>query len=276
MSKTSKREAIEVWRHAELPGVEFRRGIAVADPYPRHWHDEYQVCLITDGGGSLHYRGARRDTPTASLFIVHPGEIHSNETATGCSFQSVYIEPGVVTRFGRGMKSVSDVPFFGNEVIFDQDLVSTFQALHSTQGITPLEREFLLQSFVIGLTSRFSVSTLKSDKCDGEPSVVRVVRDYIIDNHARGIALSELEKVAGLSGFHLTRVFSNAVGMPPHAFQTHVRVVAAKELIRRGLAFAEAAVMVGFSDQSHFHRHFLRLMKVTPGDYFKNRKNVQY
>ncbi len=75
MKRKTKRENITVWRHDASRGVEYRSGDAVpAAPYPRHWHDEYQLCLITNGGGELQYRGVRHDTPTASLFIVHPGE----------------------------------------------------------------------------------------------------------------------------------------------------------------------------------------------------------
>lgn len=262
-----------------MPGVEFRRGTSVAEPYPRHWHDEYQLCLITEGGGSLQYRGARHDTPAASLFIVHPGEVHSNETVTGCSFESIYIAPEMLKRFDdRCDGGDSDLPFFGEDVIYDRTLISAYRSLHAAERehAENLERDFLVRRLVNCLTSRFSDSPPIRTRIGREPAVVGLVRDYIVDHHARGITLCELEQITGLTGSHLTRVFSNALGMPPHAFLTHVRISEAKALIARGMTFADAAAAVGFADQSHFHRHFRRLMKVTPGEYFKDRKNVQY
>jgi AraC-like DNA-binding protein len=77
-----------------------------------------------------------------------------------------------------------------------------------------------------------------------------------------------------LSPFHLNRVFSKEFGLPPHAFLTQVRVARAKALLKQGTSITQTALEVGFSDQSHFTRHFRRLVSVTPGHYLQS-KNVQ-
>lgn len=41
----------------------------------------------------------------------------------------------------------------------------------------------------------------------------------------------------------------------------------ARELLRRGVTAASVATAVGFCDQSQLHRHFVRLVGVTPGRY---------
>ena len=63
--------------------------------------------------------------------------------------------------------------------------------------------------------------------------------------------------------------------MPPHAFQTQVRVARAKALLLRGWPISQAAAHTGFADQSHLTRHFKRLVGVTPGQYRQGSKNVQ-
>ena len=276
--KKIEREDIRVWRNDSAGGIEYRRGVAVAEPYPRHWHDEYQLCLITDGGGELRYRGVRYDTPAASLFIVHPGEVHSNETTTGCSFRSIYLEAPVMKSLQTEFFTRSEgLPFFGDTVIVDRESVMNYIALHraSEDDAPALEREFLLHRFLFKLTSRYSTSTPSPIREYREPDTVMRIREYIVDNHDRNISLSELEQLTGSSTFHLNRIFSKTVGVPPHEFQTQVRIATAKKLIRSGTSLADAAHTVGFADQSHLHRHFLRLMKVTPGEYCKASKNVQ-
>lgn len=79
--------------------------------------------------------------------------------------------------------------------------------------------------------------------------------------------MSGLARVAGLSAFHLCRVFRDAVGMPPHAYQTQVRVRQAKSLLRAGMPAAQVAAAAGFSDQAHLTRHFKQIVGVTPGRY---------
>ena len=277
--KKVEREDIRIWRNEPTDGIEYRRGVAVAEPYPKHWHDEYQLCLITDGGGELHYRGNRHNTPATSLFIVHPGEVHSNNTESGCSFRSIYIEPAVVERISSEFtRSPQASPFFRDCIVFDDRVVSAYISLHlvSESSSSTLEREFHLRSFLIGLMTTQAYSGIEPRKVGRESSVVHRVREYISENYERNISLDELEQLTGFSTFHLNRVFSKTIGVPPHAFQTQVRISAAKKLIRLGHSLAEAAATVGFADQSHLHRHFRRLMKVTPGEYLKASKNVQY
>ena len=65
-------DVIKVWHPSDLPQLELRRGFGVARPVPRHWHEEYQFCLVQSGASELEYRGTNYPTPPASLFMVHP------------------------------------------------------------------------------------------------------------------------------------------------------------------------------------------------------------
>lgn len=279
MGKAKKRERIDVWRLDDLAGVELRSGVAVTEPYPRHWHEEYQFCLIQTGGGELHYRGARHDTPSTSLFIVHPGEVHSNHTEIGCSFRSIYVEPELI----RGV--VSDVagfkqnlPFFPNPLIYDKEIIAGYLSLHLSRknDATTLERESAVIEMLTKLFTRYAQEKPRLKLPGKEHKAVKKAREYITEYQDQNISLKELARLSNLSPFHLTRVFTKEVGMPPHAFQTQARVATAKNLIRGGFPLSEIAAMTGFADQSHFIRHFKRLLKITPGEYLKNSKNVQY
>ncbi|MFM2303350.1 MAG: hypothetical protein RLZZ135_759, partial [Cyanobacteriota bacterium] len=72
----------------------------------------------------------------------------------------------------------------------------------------------------------------------------------------------------------LNRVFSQEVGVPPHAFLNQVRVWRAKAQLAKGIAISQVAVETGFYDQAHLTRHFKRLLGYTPG-ILQDGKNVQ-
>lgn len=274
MPRFVKKEDIKVWRTCGLGAIDFRMGHSVSEPYPKHWHEEYQFCLITDGGGELNYRGTRHNTPASSLFVVHPGEIHSNDTKTGCSFRTAYIDPALMAE--AAASSSGTQPYFGSRMIFDREVVQSFHKMHvlAERCRGGLEFEASLFSFAELLARRTNVGCEIIPARD-EPVAVKTIQEYIAANYDRSISLRELASLVELSPFHLSRIFSNSVGIPPHAFQTQVRVSVAKRSLRDGLSVADAAAHAGFSDQSHFHRHFRRLMKVTPGEYLGNSKNVQ-
>ena len=73
--------------------------------------------------------------------------------------------------------------------------------------------------------------------------------------------------IAGLSSFHLCRVFKAGVGLAPHAYVSQLRVRRAKQLMAEGVPIAQAAVDAGFFDQAHLSRHFKRIIGLTPGRY---------
>jgi AraC-like DNA-binding protein len=86
--------------------------------------------------------------------------------------------------------------------------------------------------------------------------------------------LSQLSALTHFSPFYLCRIFCRTVGLPPHVYLTQIRVSQAKKLLAQGKAIAQVAQEVGFSHQSHLHRHFKKIMGVTPKQY-QNSKNVQ-
>ena len=60
-----------------------------------------------------------------------------------------------------------------------------------------------------------------------------------------------------------------ATGLPPHAYLLQTRILRAKALLAHGRAITDAAYELGFVDQSHFHRHFKRIVGLTPGEFSK-------
>jgi AraC-like DNA-binding protein len=277
MRKSESRESIAHWRLDDLAGIELRSGVAVTEPYPRHWHEEYQFCFIQAGGGELFYRGIYHDTPATSLFIVHPGEVHSNETKIGCSFRSIYVEPELMRRSVSAFTGERDLPFFPQPLVFDQEVIGPYLKLHFSQDSsgTALEGEEAILHLLYKLVIRYAQKRSEFRPPGNEHNAVRTAREYIAAHHDLNISLGELARLVNLSPFHLNRVFTKEIGMPPHAFQTQFRVAAAKKLIQKGLPLATVAATTGFADQSHFIRHFKRLMKITPSEYLKS-KNVQY
>jgi AraC family transcriptional regulator len=94
---------------------------------------------------------------------------------------------------------------------------------------------------------------------------LRAVIDYVHEHLDAELSLDHLAAVAHVSPYHFARLFKNSTGLPPHQYVIARRVERAKELLRGGLLqLAEVATEVGFADQSHFTRHFKRLVGVTP------------
>lgn len=274
MDSKQRQELIEVRRPPDLAQIEMRRGIADTRPVPRHWHEEYQFNLAQCGMGELRYRGENLLVPPASIFMIHPGEVHSNQPEqTGVSYRMMLVDAELVRRVAAEIRGKDPgLPFFRTALTFDQVLIQQYMDLHFAleRPASSLERQALLLTLLTSLVSRFAEHHLELPIFGLENQAVKQACEYLTEHFAENVSLDDLACLANLSPFHFSRVFSQQVGMPPHAFQTQVRVARAKALLRQGWSIPQVASQTGFADQSHLSRHFKRLVTVTPGQYSKN------
>ena len=108
---------------------------------------------------------------------------------------------------------------------------------------------------------------IETGRISTQPRAVTQAVDFIHDNYAKDLSLSDIAAAAHLSPFHLSRIFKKATGATPHQYLLQVRVNCARSLLTAGAGYrslAEVAATVGFADQSHLTRHFKRMLGVTP------------
>lgn len=83
-------------------------------------------------------------------------------------------------------------------------------------------------------------------------------------------SLGDVARVAGLSQFHLIRVFKAETGMTPYQYWVDCRLDLARRLLRgTDQRVAEIALGCGFKSISHFSTVFKRWMSVAPTEYRK-------
>jgi AraC-like DNA-binding protein len=102
-----------------------------------------------------------------------------------------------------------------------------------------------------------------------EPRVVHIARELLDDCYGDNAqtSLRALALRAGVSPFHLVRVFTRAVGLSPHQYLVQTRIRHATRLLAQGLPCSFVASMTGFADQSHLTTQFKRYLGITPALY---------
>jgi AraC-like DNA-binding protein len=97
----------------------------------------------------------------------------------------------------------------------------------------------------------------------GQSRYGAIVR-HIRSNLSRRITVKELAAIASLSVFQLSRAFRREHATTPYRLVLDLRIEHAKDRLSAGATILETALQAGFSDQSHFTRHFKRLTGMTP------------
>jgi len=122
-----------------------------------------------------------------------------------------------------------------------------------------------VQIYRLGETSNMNLLDSRVSARFSDQDLRRSI-DFLNDKIDQNVTLADFAAEFNMSPFHFSRVFKCATGFPPHQYQLRLRIARARErlLQRPKPTIAELAFELGFSDESHFRRHFKRIVGVTP------------
>ncbi|HML32991.1 AraC family transcriptional regulator [Sporomusa sphaeroides] len=259
---------VRFYRDADLPFFELKLCDASYLCYKKHSHEEYSLGIVEHGKSSFWCEGKVTEVSPKTTVLIPPGLIHScNPDRQGrWQYKMFFIEAGWMQRFltSKGI-AVSNRP-----VVSDMTTLSAQRALHAlleslAQQASPLEKE----AGVMALFEQVVGSMEPVGNCRKviEVPKLKMIKDYLHNNYLKKITLEELETISGLNKFAIIRAFKEEFNIPPHTYQTLLRINYAKKLLRQNRQIVEVACEAGFYDQSHFHKVFKSHTGVTPEKY---------
>jgi AraC-like DNA-binding protein len=243
----------------------------VRHSFNKHFHDCYTIGINDRGAGAFHCRHNRQEALPGTLNLIEPGETHTGEAAIeyGWKYRDFYIS---VERMRELAEQVDfrELPEFTSPNVRDPQLVHQFGRAFEAMVMraAQLEQEYGLLKAIRSLLARHTThpSKQKIAFSNDNPAVARV-RDYIGGHYAEEITSSRLSSLVSRSPYHVIRAFHQQMGMPPHAYQSALRVAEAQKQLHEGIEIAHVALACGFYDQSHMNRIFRRVLGTTPGLY---------
>lgn len=267
-------EKAKFWCDRELGNLELIRATYITHTFSRHTHEGYAMGVVEEGIEGFRYQGANHLAPPSSILVVHPGEVHTGYAATksGWTYRMFYPETHILQKAASEIADCfQPLPYFPTPVIQDRHLAAQLRYLHLCleNSVSKLEKESLLIWTFAQLISKYAQAPPPIKSIGQEFSAVKRTQEYLKANYQANISLEQLSNLVNLKPLRLLRVFRKALGLPPHTYLVQVRITQAKRLLGMGMSIAEVAVETGFSDQSHLHRHFKRIVGVTPGQYVR-------
>ncbi|TIT78069.1 MAG: AraC family transcriptional regulator, partial [Mesorhizobium sp.] len=228
-----------------------------------HRHDTYAIGVTLDGVQRFHYRGALQHSLPGQVIVLHPDELHDGGAGTedGLRYRILYLEPSLLLDCLNGLP----LPFVRDAVVSDQALRGTLLS-----ALAPLDEELddlFVADFIAQLARQLKRHAGQPAKPTGTIAwrAAALARDYLEENAERAVRSDELEAITGLDRYALSRHFRATYSTSPHRFLVMRRLQRARRMIEAGEPLAETAVAAGFSDQSHFNRHFKKAFGLTPG-----------
>ena len=256
--------------YQDIYGVETVQGCQVSQRFTRHTHRMLGLGLIEQGLRVYTLRGTTYQVSSGQVFVIPAEEEHTCYTPEGQShsYYMLFIPTSALQSLGL-VQDYREVNF-RQVVVDDKDAYEQLHDLHCLldSDETHIVKKSELLSFLGYFLGNYAGNTeLDLLLPQYHQDIVKTVRQIIETNYAECFSQEELAQLVCVSPYHLLRLFSRLVGLPPHIYQQQVRIRHAKQMLAQGNTLLQTAMGTGFADQSHFTKVFKRMVGVTPGQY---------
>lgn len=243
---------------------------------------QHMLCVILNTNWKNfrqinHFAGEQYDGSSSPLsFLLLPAFTPAffawNKTDESILFT---IEPSTLARVAIENDWLNPSQVELKPIIYNLDSKIEFFARSFYEEITQnavgtkLYTESLTNLFLIHLLRNYCAFTpkLRQERGRLSPYKLQQAINYIEDNLAEDISLQAIATEVNMSRYYFCRLFKKSTGITPYQYLIESRIERAKELLSRkhqSISIMDVALQVGFSNQSHFTKHFKRLVGVTP------------
>jgi AraC family transcriptional regulator len=259
------------------------RGLAFEDyrvpacVIPYHEHPEDFVHVVLEGAVRYEVRTAGRrlrfNARPGTTFVLPRGTRDELHWAGPTHRVAVAIHPRLLTSAldeTAGPEIELTQHWNATDPVMMAVLVAMATDLDEGSPAGRLYGESLANALAVYLLSRYAVRRRAPKTFKGGLPHYRLKRvlEYIGDDLAKDLALSELATIAGISPHYFCELFKRTMGCSPHRFVLLKRIDRAKELLRNpALSVLEVGMSVGFRNPSHFAKVFHRFAGISPSTF---------
>lgn len=272
MQDNKAQEFADYWHVAELGGLELLKASYQQTQFSKHTHEGYCIGLIDEGAQSFLRTGSQHIAPKGDIILVNADEVHTGSSAvdTGWRYRAIYPTPEMMAEISGGFfKENGAAPWFPQAVVHDEGLAAQLHLLFDLllQPQNALFKQSLYLSTLAYLFSKHGQAKQRLARLPEAQRKIQMIQDILAAEPEKEHQLADLAQLAGLTQWHLLRQFKKYTGLPPHAWLVQCRLRKSLALLKQGQEIALTAQLCGFSDQSHFTRHFKKTLGCTPAQY---------
>lgn len=275
MARQDRRPPARLSGHAfRTPGQVVAVTQTLNRPFRLHWHDFYELVLVTGGRGFHCLDGRDAAVQAGDVLLVTPSGLHTISPRPREPLDLVDVTfdaQALVPDTARLLRDLaSEVPVLARG---RHDLDGLFTALARESGVGLAHREVMAQALLtqvlVSLVRGTSLHPrLDSSERPSGPDWLPRVLEYMGRHHARRLEPVELAALAHLSPAQFRTRFKQETGQTVTEHVVEVRLRAARALLAAtDLPVAQVRRAAGFGNPSHFARAFRTATGCSPSEY---------
>lgn len=241
----------------QLDGLSALDAVIYQQSFPKHYHDTYQVTLSKCGVFTNQINGKLINALKNHISITHPGEVHATicDEKTGHSFFTLYLPPSLF-KYKLKANDLGQAHF--NSVVSDQQLAQLLHKIQYHLANKSPSIELITWRIVDRLVHYHQSSKVVKPEAHSHFDLTQ------LSTYESKFCLDSWARKFGLNKFKFIRLFKTQTGMTPNQYLIFQRIKHSKSLLAHGSDLTHTALDCGFYDLPHFHKHFKKIIGVTP------------
>jgi AraC-like DNA-binding protein len=252
---------------------------------PFHYHEECQLTLILSGSGTVFMGNSMVEYSEGDLFfmgenlphVLRSDKIWNSASRLGVRAISVFFSLKMISSISsevpeaRGVNKLLDNSAFGLrfKAASQKEIGSLMRTIGQCSGFSRLIS--LLQ--IIDLFAAFpnveKLAMMRPARLDpNQHNNLNKVFDYVMSHYNERITLEMVSALVYMTPNAFCRYFKKHTQKSFSSFLIEVRVnKACKMLQDEANSVSDSCYSSGYNNKSNFHRHFLRIVGLTPNEY---------
>ncbi|WP_138494594.1 AraC family transcriptional regulator [Paenibacillus pinistramenti] len=257
---------------------------AGGEMFPPHWHEHLEVLYFTKGEAVIECNSVPVQVRPGDVLMLNSNDLHQGRALSErVEYYALIADLSLLKSPSPDALEIKFIaPVAQNRLLFShliredgavravlEDIVQEFAEMKLGYELSVKAAIFKLLALLV---RNYAVAAPKTSS--GENTRRRNLERfdpifaYIEANYLGEISAAELARLAGLSRFHFSRLFSELTGRTVTEYVNQLRIFKSEELLRStGMTVSEIALATGYQDLSYFSRTFKRYKNVSPSEF---------
>jgi len=231
--------------------------------YKKHAHEEYALGVTLKGKQEYSLDGFTQASYESGVMLFNPEQVHdgrSGKWKDTVDYVMLYIKPKLFLE----AVNKKDIVQFSSPIVYKQNMRQSI--LNLSYAILNEKDEALCSELLLNVTDNFTTNDFTLDY-KKDSSLIKKAKEMIYYEIENILDLDSISKELGMTKFQFIRLFKSNTKITPYQFFLNSKVIHSKNYLEKTKDLYATVVEFGFSDLSHFNRHFKRFYGVTPYEY---------
>lgn len=263
-----------IFKIPQFPYLELKYSTRFFECSQKHYHNMICIIALKQGSAKFVVNDKEIILKKDKLIVINPNEVHfSICDEENKDYYVIYIDRDWYKALQNQIFNTNEIialPNILDDLNINEDFFNLFSILcENSNLIDVIDKELKIFNFLKSIFNKYMDEKVFL-KIEETSKIAKEFKEYIEDNISSKLSLTSISKELKVSPYHIIRICNQDFGLSANAYIVNKRVHRAKKLISEGVDISQAAVDVGFYDQSHLTNVFKKVFALTPKAYQKD------